>query len=284
MTNLSSNLGKALSIDLVENFGSRIKTLEELLGINRVIPMSQGTVIKTYTSEVTLDGTTVEPGEVIPLSQVKLESGPDHNIEWVKKRKAVSMEDIQRYGFEQAINITDTKLIGEIQKGIRDKLINQLSTGTGVAEGIGLQDTLAQNWAVVTGKFDEDDVEIISFINPVDAANYLGQANITTQNAFGMNYVEDFLNNKIVFMHGSVPAGTVYSTASENLIAGYVQMSGGEVEKAFDFSTDSSGIIGVTHDVNKQRLTAETIAAYGMVILAERIDGVVVGTIGEALP
>lgn len=282
--NTSTVLGKALSIDLVENFGTRIKTLEELLGISRVIPMAQGTSIKTYTSEVTLDGQEVEPGEIIPLSKVKLEAGPVHEIEWTKKRKAVTMEDIQKYGFEQAINITDTKLVGEIQKGIRGKLITQLATGTGAATGVGLQDTLAQNWAAVTGKFDEDDVEVISFINPIDAANYLGQANVTTQSAFGMTYVQDFLNNKIVFMHGSIPAKTVYTTAAGNLVAGYVQMSGGELEKAFDFTTDSSGTIGVTHDINKQRLTAETIAAYGLTLLAERLDGVVVGTITEPLP
>ena len=283
-TGLSTTLGQALSIDLVENFGQRMKTLEELLGIQRIIPMAQGTVLKTYTSSVTLDGTEVGPGEIIPLSEVKLEAGPVHEIEWDKKRKAVPMEDIQKYGYEQAIAMTDNKLVGEIQKGVRSKLLAQLATGTGTATGVGLQATLAQNWAAVVGKFDEDDVEVISFINPIDAADYLGQANITTQNAFGMTYIQDFLNNRIVFMHGSVPAKTVYSTAADNLIAGYVNMTGGEIGRAFDFVTDSTGLIGVTHDINKQRLQAETITAYGLVLLAERLDGVVVGTITEPVP
>lgn len=282
--NLTTTLGTALSIDLVENFGKRFKSLEELLGIERVMPMAQGTSIKTYTSSVTLDGTVVAPGDVIPLSEVKLEAGPVHEIVWDKKRKAVTMEDIQKYGFEPAIVMTDGKLINEMQKGVRNKLLVQLATGTGKATGVGLQATLANNWAVVAGKFDEDDVETISFINPIDAAGYLGQANITTQNAFGMTYLQDFLNNRIVFMHASVPAKTVYSTAANNLIAGYVQMSGGEIAKAFDFTTDSTGLIGVTHDINKQRLQAETIAAYGLVLLAERLDGVVVGTITEPAP
>lgn len=282
--NLTTTLGTALSIDLVENFGKRFKSLEELLGIERVMPMAQGTSIKTYTSSVTLDGTVVAPGDIIPLSEVKLEAGPVHEIVWDKKRKAVTMEDIQKYGFEPAIVMTDGKLINEMQKGVRNKLLAQLATGTGKATGVGLQATLANNWAVVAGKFDEDDVETISFINPIDAAGYLGQANITTQNAFGMTYLQDFLNNRIVFMHASVPAKTVYSTAANNLIAGYVQMSGGEIAKAFDFTTDSTGLIGVTHDINKQRLQAETIAAYGLALLAERLDGVVVGTITEPAP
>jgi len=282
--NLSTTLGAALSIDLVENFGQRFQSLESLLGIQRLIKMGQGTNIKTYTSSVTLDGTVVAPGDTIPLSEVKLEAGPVHEVSWNKKRKAVTMEDIQKYGFEQAITMTDNKLIGEVQKGVRTKLIAQLATGTGTATGVGLQATLAQNWAAVAGKFDEDDVETISFINPIDAANYLAQANISTQNAFGMTYIQDFLNNRIVFMHGSIPAGTVYSTAANNLIAGYVDMSGGEIGKAFDFTTDNLGLIGVTHDINKQRLQAETITAYGLVLLAERLDGVVVGTITVPAP
>lgn len=282
--NLTRNLGAALSIDFTERFGQRFKTLYELLGIERKLPMAAGTVIKTYTSSVTLDGTEVEPGAVIPLSEVVLEDGPTQELSWDKKRKAVPMEDIQKYGFNRAITLTDSKLINEIQKGVRTKLLDQLATGTGEAEGDGLQATMAQAWAAVTAKFDEDDVEVISFINPFDAADYLGKANITTQTAFGMTYIQDFLNNKVVFMHGDIPKGTIYSTAADNLVIAYAIMNGGEIDKAFDFTTDETGLIGVTHDINKQRLQAETITAYGIVLFAERIDGVVIGTITEPAP
>lgn len=279
--NLTRDLGKALSIDFTERFGQRLNSLYDLLGIERQMPMAAGTLIKTYTSSVTLDGEEVEPGAVIPLSEVKLEEGPSQELEWDKKRKAVPMEDVQKFGFDRAISISDTKFINEIQKGVRTKLLDQLATGTGEAEGVGLQGAMAQAWASVTAKFDEDDIEVISFINPFDVADYLGQANITTQTAFGMTYIQDFLNNRVVFMHGDIPKGTIYSTAADNLVAAYAVMNGGEIDKAFDFTTDETGLIGVTHDINKQRLTAETITAYGIVLFAERIDGVVVGTISE---
>lgn len=279
--NLTRDLGTALSIDFTEQFGQRFKSLFELLGIERRLPMAAGTIIKTYTSSVTLDGTEVAPGEVIPLSKVKLEDGPTQELTWDKKRKAVPMEDIQKYGFSRAITLTDSKLINEIQKGVRTKLLDQLATGTGEAEGEGLQATMAQTWAAVTAKFDEDDVEVISFINPFDVAEYLGQANITTQTAFGMTYIQDFLNNRIVFMNGDIPKGTIYSTAADNLVAAYATMDSGEIDQAFDFTTDETGLIGVTHDINKQRLQAETITAYGIVLFAERLDGVVIGTINE---
>lgn len=277
--NLTTELGTALSIDFVEQFGQRFRTLQELLGVQRTLPMAAGTLIKTYTSSVTLDGTQVAPGDIIPLSQVTLEDGPSHELEWDKKRKAVTMEDIQKYGFDRAVTLTDNKLINEIQKGVRTKLLTQLSTGTATATGTGLQQVMAKNWATVTAKFDEDDVQVVSFMNPYDAGDYLGNANISTQSAFGMTYIEDFLNNRVVFMSAQIPEGTVYSTADGNLVAAYALMSGGQINQAFDFTTDSTGLIGVTHDINKQRLQAETVTAYGIELFAERLDGIVVGTI-----
>lgn len=281
---LSTDLGSALSIDFVERFGQRFKSLFELLGIQRVIPMAAGQVLKTYTSSVTLAGDPVPPGAVIPLSEVVMEDGPTQELTWDKKRKAVTMEDIQKFGFDRAVTMTDSKLIAEVQKGVRSKLLVQLATGTGTATGANFQKTLANNWGTVTTKFGEDDVQVISFANPMDVAAYLGEANISTQTAFGMTYVENFLNNRIVFMHGDIPAGTIYSTADENLVAAYANMTSGALGQAFDFTTEETGLIGVTHDINKQRLQAETITAYGIVLFAERLDGVVVGTIVDPTP
>lgn len=281
--NLTTDLGTALSIDFASRFNQQFNSLRDLLGVERVQPMAAGTLLKTYTrADVTLAGGEVEPGDIIPLSEVDLVEGPTEELTWDKRRKAVPMEDIQAYGFERAITRTDNALIREVQKGIRTKLLEQLATGTGETSGENLQQVMAQNWAAVTTAFDEDDVQVISFINPFDAADYLGDAAISTQNAFGMNYVQDFLNNRVIFMHGEVPQGTIYSTADQNLIAAYALMNGGEIDRAFDFTTDDTGIIGVTHDINKQRLTAETVTAYGLVLFAEVIDGVVVGTIEPA--
>ena len=129
--NLTRELGTALSIDYVEQFGKRLNSLFTLLGLHRVLPVPTGTVIKTYKSTVTLDDTVVAPGAVIPLSQVKVEDGDTYTIAWDKKRKAVPAEDIQKYGFERAILRTDEKLLNSIQKGIRDGLLANLATGTG---------------------------------------------------------------------------------------------------------------------------------------------------------
>lgn len=283
-TGLTTKIGQALSIDLVTQFGNRMKTLQELIGIERVMPLESGSLIKTYTSSVTLDGSTIAPGDIIPLSEVKVEPGPSHELVWDKKRKAITMEDIQRYGFESAVSNTDKQLVNQIQKDIRTKLINQLATGTGSSTGSTLQEVFAENWAAVKTAFEEDEVEVVSFINPFDVSKYLSNSEITTQNAFGMTYFQDFLANRIIFMSGDIPKGTVYSTAANNLVFAYANMDNGVLGQTFNFTTDSTGVIGVTHDVNLQRLQAETVAAYGIIIFAERLDGVIVGKVTPPVP
>ena len=280
--NLTINLAKAQSIDLANQFGQQVGSLVELLGVQRQVPMMSGSQLNTYTSKVTLDNEKVAPGAIIPLSQVEMEKGEPITLEWDKKRKAVAAEDVQKYGFEQAIQRTDQALVRELQKELRQKLIAQLGTGQGTVEGTGLQNALAQAWGGVQTAFEDDAVTTIAFINPMDAADYLGTAQVSIQTEFGLNYVENFLGVDIVVITSLIEKGTFYATASDNLILAYAVVNGGELARAFDFTTDDTGLIGVTHDINKQRLTAETVTLSGMVLFAERLDGVIVGTIKPA--
>lgn len=282
--NLTETLTKANSIDFAEQFGKQLGKLTELLGVQRKMAMNVGSTINTYTSSVTLDGTVVPKGDIIPLSEVKLEKGPVIELEWDKKRKAVAAEDIQTYGFEQALNRTDAALLRELQKGVRGKLIGQLKTGTGTATGAGLQAALANAWGGVQTAFEDDDVMTIAFVNTMDIADYLGKAQITIQSAFGLNYIENFLGVNVVVVSPLITAGTFYATAADNLVLAYANVAGGEIDKAFDFVTEETGLIGVTHDINKQRLTAETITFSGLVLFAERLDGVIKGSITPVVP
>lgn len=280
--NLTEKFAKAQSIDFVEQFGKSIKKLLEMLKIERRMTLPVGATIKTYSSKVTLDGTKVAKGDIIPLSKVETTEGDPIELAWDKKRKAVAIEDIQAYGFEQAVSKTDTELLRELQKEIKKNFFAQLAKGTTSVSGVGLQGAMAKAWGGVTGKFEDDDVTTIAFVNPTDVADYLATAQITVQTAFGLRYVEDFLGVDVAIMSTSVPAKTLYATASDNLCLAQANMAGSEIAKAFDFTTDETGIIGVTHDVNKQRLTAETVTASATVLFAERLDGIVKATITEA--
>ena len=284
-TNLTRTLTKAQEIDFVNRFGQRIGALTEMLGVHRVMPLTVGSTLKTFKATVTLNETEVAPGAVIPLSEVKQELDKTWELTWDKKRKAVPVEDIQRYGFERAINMTDEALIKEVQKNVRTKLFANLAEGTGAAAGEGLQAALANAWGKVQVAFEDDAVRTIAFVNPEDVADYLAKAQITIQTAFGLTYVENFLGVDVVVMSSQVTKGTFYATAADNLILAYAKTDGGEISKAgFGFTTDSTGIIGVMKDIEHTRLTAETVTLAGIVLYAEVLNGVVIGTITEETP
>ena len=283
LENLTENLKRAQSIDFVETFGNSIKTLKDLLMIERTLVLPIGSTIKTYKSKVTLVDGKVEKGDIIPLSKVDVIPDKSFELTYRKHRKAVSVEDIQTYGFTQAITNTDQKLIRELQKEVRGDLFAQLKTGTGVTKGVGLQGALAQAWGGVQVAFEDDGVTTVAFVNPLDVADYLAKASITVQTAFGLNYVEDFLGAKVAILSSQIDKGTLYATAPENLILAYAKVDGGEIGKAFDFVTDETGIIGVTHDIDKKRLTSETTTLSSGVLFAERLDGVIKSTIEAAV-
>lgn len=95
--NLTTNFVKAQSIDFVEQYGKQLTSLFNMLGVQRKMPMAAGTTIKTYKSSVTLDGTKVAKGDIIPLSQVKLEDGDPIELEFDKSSSRASGGDPTTY-------------------------------------------------------------------------------------------------------------------------------------------------------------------------------------------
>lgn len=269
---------RARDIDFVSSFGKGIAGLQELLGVQRRMPMASGSLIKTYTSSVTLAGSAVAPGEIIPLSLVQMEEGPTYELAWRKRRKAVPAEDIQRYGLDEAVRRTDELFIREHQKEIRTDLLTFLKTGTGVATGEGLQAAASKAWGGVKKAFEDDATRVVAFVHTDDLTDYLGSSAISTQSEFGLTYVKNFLGIDTVIV-GNYEKGVVLATAADNLILAYANMAGSDVAAAFEMATEETGLLGVTHDINKARLTAETITAGAIKLFAERLDGVIKATI-----
>ena len=124
-TNVKTDFAKAQSIDFVTRFNGSITKLQELLGLTRKTALSNGSLIKTYTSSVTLaagDGVVAE-GDIIPLSKVETKLANTYELAYKKYRKAVTMEAIQRSGFDTAVTEADNKLMKTIQAKIRAGLL-----------------------------------------------------------------------------------------------------------------------------------------------------------------
>lgn len=279
-TNVTTDFAKAQSIDFVTRFHSGIQKLQELLGITRSTPLANGSVIKTYSSTVTLADGNVAEGDLIPLSKVESKLANTYELTYQKYRKAVTLEAIQRSGFDHAVTDADNALLKKIQSNVRSSFASFLATGTGAATGASFQEAVANAWGKLQVLFEDDAAgDVIVLANPMDISDYIGSASISTQNAFGMTYFKAFTDVSIL-TNSSVPQGKFYATVSDNINIAYPQISGGEVNKAFSFTTDETGLIGITHSADTSRVNYETVIFTGLTMFAERLDGVIVGSIG----
>lgn len=283
-TNLikSEDLARAREIDFTYRFSESIKKLMEALGVTRKIPKQAGTVLKAYKATGTLQDGNVAEGDLIPLSKYITEPVSFDEITLKKWRKATSAEAIVEKGYNQAVVMTTDAMLKDVQKGIRASFFSFLGTGTGVAEGDTFQATLAQSWGQLQVLFEDDDIQSVYFMNPLDVADYLSTANISLQTAFGMTYVENFLGLGTVIFNSSVPKGKIYATAKDNLVLYYIPVNGADLNEAFSFTSDQTGLIGIHEAPDYTNMTASDTVVSGIVLFAERLDGVVVGTIGGA--
>ena len=280
-TNLikKADLARAREVEFVTIFGENLKKLTEALGVSRMIPKQAGTMLKAYRATGTLASGEVAEGETIPLSKYATEAVPIDEITLLKWRKATSAEAIIEKGYDQAVTMTTDKMLSDVQKGIRNKFFTFMGTGTGSASGATVQAALANAWGRLQVLFDDDSIDSVYFMNPLDVAEYLGTAQITMQTAFGMSYVENFLGLGTVFFNSSVPQGKIYATAKQNLVVYYVPVNGADLNEAFSFTSDETGLIGIHEEPDYTNMTASDTVINGMVLFAERIDGVVVSSI-----
>lgn len=277
-----ADLAKAREIDFTLQFEGSVKKLTEALGITRKIAKQAGTVLKAYKATGTLENGAVAEGETIPLSHYQTEPVTYGEITLKKWRKATSAEAIVDRGYDQAVGMTTDRMLKDVQKAIRTEFFAFLGTGTGEASGADFQSALAQAWGQLQVLFEDDATEsVVYFVNPLDVADYLSAAQITTQTAFGMTYVEDFLGLGTVIMNASVPAGTVYATAKDNIVLYYIPVNGADLGEAFNFTADATGYIGIHETPDYTNMTASDTVVNGMTLFAERLDGIVVATIGE---
>lgn len=275
-----ADLARAREIEFTYNFSEGVRKLMEALGVTRKIAKQAGTVLKAYKATGTLENGAVAEGDTIPLSKYKTDPVSLGEITLKKWRKATSAEAIVERGYDQAVEMTTDRMLRDVQKAIRADLFTFLATGTGTASGADFQAVLAQAWGQLQVKYEDDAIQAVYFVNPLDIADYLAEASISTQTAFGMTYVEDFLGLGTVIMNASVPKGKIYATAKENIVLYYIPVNGADLGEAFDFTSDETGYIGIHETPDYTNMTASDTVVNGMVFFAERIDGVIVGTIG----
>lgn len=275
-----AKLAKVQDVEFVSRFSESIDSLMAMLGVTDLIPVVPGTTLKMYRTTGTLESGTVAEGDEIPLSEYETVAVKTIEPTLEKWRKKTTLEAVMKRGYDRAVTETDMKMMYDIQGKIQSGFTDFLASGTATATGTSLQGALAQTWGQIQHVYGKVHATPVYFVSVLDVADYLAGANVSTQTAFGMTYLENFLGLGNCIALPDLPKGTVYGTATENINGYFMDPSTAE---GFDFYTDETGLVGVHHDTKYTNATLETVAVSGVIFFAEYADRIVKATISEAV-
>lgn len=278
----ASSIAKIPEIDFVNNFSENIGKLTQALGLTRRLTLSQGSIVRRYgwdgTKAIDWEAGTVGEGELIPLSDTALKELDPVVVGFKKFRKQVSGELIQAVGQDMAINQTDANLLLQIQRELRKQFFGQMKTGATAKTqtiGVGLQGAFAEVKGQLDVVFENygGANQVIVLVHPTDLAKYLGTASLTTNTAFGLNYLVPF-TGVTVLPFTDIPVGHIYATVPQNLILASASVTGA-AGSAFNMTSDATGLVGITHKAIPERFVIDTVAITGMQIISEIPEGVI---------
>lgn len=278
----------AREIDFVSRFTTTWEDLRNIMGISRLVRKAPGTQLIIKSATVTL-ADSVGEGEEIPYSQATVTQDVFGTINVEKYAKAVSIEAINENGYDDAIGLTDDQFLFELTSSVLDKYYSFLQNETKkikVTKGT-FQAALAEAQGQVRNKWKtmrKGITEVVGFCNILDAYDYLGAANITVQSEFGLNYIENFLGYRRLFLCAAseVPRNKVYATPVENLVQYYVSPDDSDFARAgLVYTTDGvTNLIGFHTQGDYKTAVSEAFALLGTTVLAEYEDGIAAVTIG----
>lgn len=278
----------AREIDFVTRFGLNWKHLQDLLGIMRPIKKEPGTVLKSKTASMVKLEASVGEGETIPYSTAEVTEKEYDDITVEKYRKGVTIEAINKYGYDVAIAKTDEAFLVELQNNVTDRFYDYLKTGELVDTADSWQMALAIAKGSVLNKFasmHRSVTEVVGFANIMDAYTYLGAAGITVQTMFGISYVENFMGYKTLFLcsDAEIEQGTVIATPVENIDLYYTDPGDSDYAKAgLVFTVEgTTNLIGFHTEGNYGTAVSDCFALLGMTLFAEYLDGIAVITVSN---
>jgi len=273
-TILTSDVAPAVTVDVNARIVSGIEALQRVLGVANMTAMPIGSNIRMYKSVVGTVPSQVTEGDEIPLMEIDRTAVISKTLTLKKFRKMTTAEAIQQSGMEAAVYDTDRAAIRYIRNAIRTDMMSMLATGTGTASaGLTLQETLANLWGAAHTKYPDEDITMVYFINPQDVAGYLGTATITTQTAFGFDYVENFMGMGTAIFDPNITQGTVVATPMENINGFYAPVNG-DLGAQFGLTTDESGLVGLVHGNVLERASVETLLLSAVTFAPEDLSGV----------
>lgn len=276
----------AREVDFVTRFNDNWDALRTILGIMRPIRKAPGTKLISYTADVTLEDGDVGAGEVIPYSKATIKQAAKDDLAIKKYAKAVTIEDVDKYGAEIAVEKSDDAFLIKLQNEVLGNFYAFLNTGSLTGTAATWQAALAKAQGEVLNKFAvmaKDVTSVVGFANILDAYDYLGTADITVQTQFGINYVKNFMGYSTLFLlpatisdNAAIARNTVIATPVENIDLYYADPGDSEFARiGLNYTVQGeTNLIGFHAQGNYSTAVGETYAIMGMKLWAEYLDGI----------
>ena len=272
--------------DFVSSFASNWNALLEVLGITRPIKKTPGTTLTSYRASVELESGDVDEGDPIPLSKANITEVAHKPLKIKKHGKAVSIELVDKYGADLAIEMTDEEFKNEIQGVILEDFYTELQKGELTATAESFQLGMAIALGKVKDKFKKmrkDSSRVVVWVNTMDAYQYLGVSNISVQTLNGLEYIKNFMGAETLILSSDIPEGKIIACPTNNMVNYYLDPSDPAYQKmGLNYYVDGeTNFVGFAIEGNYSNATGTTWALYGNVLWPEYVDAIAVVTVGE---
>lgn len=266
-------------IDFVTSFQKNIQALLDILGISRLIRKENGTEMKVKKVSGVLQSGDVAEGDEIPASEYKVQERRLGKIKLKKYKKTVSIEAIADKGYDVAVADTDTEMQSNIRDAVMNSFYEALKMGALCGSKTTFQAAIAHAIGLCKDKFKKmhkTATGIAVWVNTMDLYDYLGNATVTIQTAFGFEYIKNFMGAEIVFISSEIEPGKVYATPVNNIVVYYVNPGDSEFTRAgLNYYVDgTTGMIGFYANGNYDRAVSNAYAITGIRMMCEYIDAI----------
>lgn len=281
----------ARKIELAARFEDSWESWRAITGIMRPIRKAPGTVLKTYSVSVALEDPQAAPGAVIPYSKTTFTEAGTTEINLELYANAATLQEIAEYGADLAIDRADSAFLNRLMNKVLGNFYTFVNNADQLtASATTWQSALAKAKGLVIDKFNrirKSVTDVVGFANVLDFYDYLGDANITVQTAFGQTYIQNFMGYSTLFLLSApdIPRNTVIALPVENIVMYYVDPSDQDFRRGgFDFVSagGETNLIGFHINPNYNTGASETVALMGVALWAEYLDGIANVTVSAA--
>lgn len=273
--------------DFVTAFAQNWNALREIMGISRPIKKEPGTVLKSYRASLVLEDGNVAEGEEIPLSKATVSEVAHADLTIQKYGKGITIEDVDKYGPEVAIELTDEAFRNELLGKVLGEFYDFALTGELTDTASDFQMGVALAIGSVKNKFKtmrKDGTRVVVFVNTMDAYRYLGAANLTVQNMFGVDYLKNFMGAETLILAGDddIPEGKIVAIPVSNIVDYYADpSSSGFARMGLRYTVDPDlPMLGFAVEGDYSTATGKNWAIMGHKLWAEYLDAIAVITVG----